>query len=199
MVVNPEGVDAKWYKGAHKPLISKELWDEVQQSRGDNKGIWGSKQFAFRGLIFCGHCGASFTAQEKFKRLKNGEYNRHVYYSCTRRVDPNCTEKYINENNLRILLQSLIESQSDQIDITEKLRSKVERHNRIISSLIDHYQLESTGTSALIEYSRYILAKGTLAEQLEYSKGIKTKLVINKGEITFLNTPTYVASKVPST
>lgn len=47
----PEGPDARWYKGAHKPLVSRELWDEVQQSRGVNKGVWDSKQFAFRGLI----------------------------------------------------------------------------------------------------------------------------------------------------
>ena len=66
----PEGPGNPWYKGAHKPLISKELWNEVQQSRGVNKGIWGSKQFAFRGLLKCGRCGAEVTAQEKIKLLK---------------------------------------------------------------------------------------------------------------------------------
>jgi hypothetical protein len=67
----PEGPGNPWYKGANKPLVSRELWNEVQQSRGVNKGIWGSKQFAFRGLLKCGRCGAEVTAQEKIKLLKN--------------------------------------------------------------------------------------------------------------------------------
>jgi DNA invertase Pin-like site-specific DNA recombinase len=66
----PEGAGNPWYTGAHKPLVSKELWDEVQQSRGDYKGVWGSKQFAFRGLLKCGRCGAEVTAQEKMKLIK---------------------------------------------------------------------------------------------------------------------------------
>lgn len=44
----PEGPGSPWYKGAHKPLISKQLFEEIQQSRGVNKGVWGSKSFAFR-------------------------------------------------------------------------------------------------------------------------------------------------------
>ena len=75
----PEGPGNPWYKGAHKPLVSRELWDEVQQSRGVNKGIWGSKQFAFRGLLKCGRCGAEVTAQEKIKLLKKtGVHKRFV-------------------------------------------------------------------------------------------------------------------------
>ncbi len=81
----PESPDDRWFKGAHKPLISKALFDHVQQTRGVYKGIWGSKTFAYRGLLKCGHCGAEITAEEKFKKLKSGEFNRHVYYRCTKR------------------------------------------------------------------------------------------------------------------
>ena len=52
----PEAPDAPWYQGAHKPLISKELYDQVQLSKGAYKGVWGSKTFAFRGLLKCGRC-----------------------------------------------------------------------------------------------------------------------------------------------
>ena len=86
----PEAPDAPWYTGAHKPLISKELFDLVQETRGVNKGVWGSKTFAFRGLLKCGRCTADITAQDKFKTLKNGDVKRFVYYNCTRRKDPNC-------------------------------------------------------------------------------------------------------------
>ncbi len=179
----PEGAGAKWYKGAHKPLISKELFDELQQTRGTNKGIWGSKQFAFRGLIKCGQCGAEFTAQEKFKKLKNGEFNRHVYYNCTRRVDRDCTEKYINEKDLCVLLQEFIEKNHDKIHFTDKLRAKIERHYQVTKTLLGHYGLEQSLDVPFVEYSRYILVRGTEAERVAYVNGFTTKLLINDGNL----------------
>lgn len=177
----PEGVDARWYKGAHKPLLSRELWDEVQQSRGTNKGVWGSKRFAFRGLISCGQCGAMFTAQEKFKKLKNGEYNRHVYYSCTKRIDPNCQEKYINEDKLRMLLQEFIEDKYNDIKINDKLRAKTEKHYQVTKTLLEHYKFDQKLETPLIEYSRYVLSRGNETERTSYANGFQTKLLITNG------------------
>ncbi|MBC7764204.1 recombinase family protein [Microbacteriaceae bacterium] len=182
----PEGPNAKWYKGAHKPLISKELFEQVQQSRGIYKGVWGSKQFAFRGLMWCGQCGAGFTAQEKFKKLKNGEFNRHVYYSCTRRVDPNCKEKYINETNLCVKLQEFIELNHKLIKISDKLQAKVERHYGATSSLLAHYKVEQALDQPFIEYTRYVLGSGTESERSALASGIKTKLVIKSGSFEFM-------------
>lgn len=179
----PEGLGAKWYKGAHKPLISKELFEEIQQTRGTNKGIWGSKQFALRGLIKCGQCGAEFTAQEKFKKLKNGEFNRHVYYNCTRRVDPNCIEKYINEKDLCVLLQQFIEQNHKKIEISSKLLSKVEKHYQVTKTLLEHYRVEQSLEVPFIEYARYILTRGTEAEKIVFTAGITTKLQISNGQL----------------
>lgn len=179
----PEGPGSPWYKGAHKPLISRELWDEVQQSRGINKGVWGSKKFAFRGLIICGQCGADITAQEKFKKLKNGEFNRHVYYNCTRRVDPNCTEKYINEKDLCLLLQEFIEKNHGKISISDKLQAKIERHYQVTKILLEHYELEQSLDKPIVEYSRYILVRGTESERTVFSAGIRTKLQLYNGKL----------------
>lgn len=177
----PEGPGAAWYKGAHKPLVSKELWNEVQQSRGDNKGIWGSKKFAFRGLISCGQCGASFTAQEKFKKLKSGEYNRHVYYSCTKRIDPNCQEKYINEKELRTLLQTFIDENHKDIEIHDKLKIKIDKHYQVTKTLLDHYGIERELTNPFVEYSRYVLSRGTEVERTVYSNGFVSKVSVENG------------------
>lgn len=183
----PEGPDARWYKGAHKPLISRELWDEVQQSRGTNKGVWGSKKFAFRGLITCGRCGAMFTAQEKFKKLKNGDFNRYVYYSCTKRIDPNCQEKYINENDLCLLLQEFVENNHDDIKINDKLRARTEKHYQVTKTLLEHYGLEQKLDVPFIEYSRYVLTRGTEAERTAYTSGFITKLLISDGAVAITN------------
>lgn len=181
----PEGPGAKWYKGSHKPLISKELYELVQQTRGVNKGIWGSKQFAFRGLLKCGRCGADITAQDKIKKLKNGEFNRHVYYNCTRRVDPNCPEKYINETNLCILLQEFIERNHKKIRITDKLQAKVEKHYSVTKTLFEHYKIEQKLDIPFIEYSRYVLSKGTESEKKMFADGIRAKFIIMNSQLNF--------------
>lgn len=184
----PQAPDAPWYDGAHKPLISKELFDLVQQTRGVNKGIWGSKAFAFRGLLKCGQCGADITAQDKFKTLKNGNVKRFVYYNCTRRKDPNCKEKYINENNLCILLQQFIEANYKKLRITNKLQAKVDKHYYVTKTLINHYKVALALSVPLVEYSRYVLTSGTEFEKSALADGIENHLVINKGEIRFSQT-----------
>ncbi len=181
----PEGPGAKWYKGSHKPLISKELFELVQQTRGVNKGIWGSKQFAFRGLLKCGRCGADITAQDKIKKLKNGDFNRHVYYNCTRRVDPHCPEKYINETNLCILLQEFIEKNHKKIQISDKLRSKIEKHYAITKTLFSHYKIDHKLKTPFVEYSRYVLSAGAESERTALANGIQTKLQLKNSLLSF--------------
>lgn len=182
----PEAPDAPWYDGAHKPLISKELFDQVQETRGVNKGVWGSKTFAFRGLLKCGQCGADITAQDKFKTLKKtGEVKRFVYYNCTRRKDPNCTEKYINEDRLCELMKDFIEKNYATIKISDKLRAKVDKHMYVTKTLLSHYSINQELNDPFVEYARYVLTSGTDNEKIHFAKEIKTKLQINHGLLEF--------------
>lgn len=179
--------EAKWYKGAHKPLISKELFDLVQQGRGVNKGLWGSKSFAFRGLLRCGHCGAEITAQDKTKIIKKtGEYKRFVYYNCTTKDKNRCDAKYMNEERLRELLQEFIEKNHKKIHLTDKLQAKVERHNHIAQTLLEHYSVTRKLDTPLVEYARYVLVRGTEAEKTGLAANIKTKLQIRNDSLEFV-------------
>ena len=103
----------------------------------------------------CGRCGADITAQEKFKKLKNGEFNRHVYYNRTRRIDPSCREEYINEEDLKLLILDFIQRHHETIDINHKLKARIEKHYQVTRALLDHYQLKQNLESPFIEYSRY--------------------------------------------
>lgn len=181
----PEG-SGKWFKGAHKPLISKELFEQIQQTRGANKGIWGSKTFAFRGLMKCGHCGADITAEEHFKKLKNGEFNRHVYYRCTKRVDPNCPERYITEQNLSDLLQKFIEQHLDEIRLSSKLQAKIEKHYGVTKTLFEYHNVSKKLEEPIIEYTRYVLTRGGYTEKIDLIKGIYNKLSLSKGQLAFI-------------
>ena len=182
----PEGPGNTWYKGAHKPLISKELFDQVQQSRGVYKGQWGSKSFAFKGLLKCGKCGGEFTAQEKIKTLKTGEYKRHVYYNCNHKVDPKCNEPYVNQDNLRVLLLEFIEKNHRKININDKLQAKIEKHYSMTQNLLGYYKFEQKLDKPFIEYSRYILKRGTEAECTAFAAGIKTKLQLLNSKLTIV-------------
>lgn len=174
--------DGIWYKGAHKPLISKELFDMVQQTRNMKHGNWGLKQFAFKGLLKCGSCGADVIGEEKFKKLKNGDVNRHVYYRCTKKIDYNCPERYINEKVLCETLMQFIEKEAESLDISSSLRAKVEQHTEATRSLLDHYKVKVDLADPLSEYARYVLTKGNEKDRHELAKGIQQRLLFKGGE-----------------
>lgn len=183
----PQAPDAPWYVGAHKPLISKELFDLVQETRGINKGLWGTKSFAFRGILKCGQCGADITAQDKFKTLKKtGDVKRFVYYNCTRRKDPSCTEKYVNEDRLCELMKDFIEAHHDEIKLTDKLRAKVDKHMYVTKTLLTHYKIDQKLDEPFIEYARYVLMNGTENERTGLAAGMETVLQIRHGNLEFV-------------
>jgi site-specific DNA recombinase len=56
------------YKGRHQPLITRELWERVQgvlDGRNAKKPKRGKRDFAFSGLISCGHCGCALVGELK--------------------------------------------------------------------------------------------------------------------------------------
>ncbi len=81
------------YKGTHQPLISSDLWHEVQDvldgRRAARRGL--EQNFAFSGLIKCAHCGCALVAE-----IKKGKY---VYYHCTG-FKGKCGEPYVREEVL---------------------------------------------------------------------------------------------------
>jgi len=55
--------DGATYPGTHEPLVTRECWQRVQDlldSRAENKTRKVKHDFAFTGLIRCGHCGCLF-------------------------------------------------------------------------------------------------------------------------------------------
>ena len=84
----------KAYQGDHEPLVSRELWERVQSvldGRYAHRNKRPKRDFAFTGLVRCGHCGCSMVAE-----LKKGRY---VYYHCSR-AKGRCPEPYTREEVL---------------------------------------------------------------------------------------------------
>lgn len=89
------------YHGKHEPMISKAEFDQAQAIM-HNRSFPRAKThtFAFTGLIRCGECKAGITAEEKTKHQKNGNSHHYTYYRCTKRINPNCSQKPIRQEEL---------------------------------------------------------------------------------------------------
>lgn len=86
--------DGVTYQGNHEPVVSRECWEQVQgvlDARVESKTRRVKHDFAFAGLIHCGHCGCHLVGE-----LKKGRY---VYYHCTGNRGK-CPEPYIREEAL---------------------------------------------------------------------------------------------------
>jgi len=100
------------YEGIHKPCITKELYDRakaVMTNKGKAKRIK-AHNHAFLGLMKCGECGYSVTADD---------HKGHTYYHCskkTSRMKPRCKQLYIREEVLLPQLRGIME----QVSIPEE-------------------------------------------------------------------------------
>jgi len=56
-----------WYKGIHEPLVTKQLWDKVQQQLQTPPKNWHKNKFPFKTLCICGSCGGGVAAEERYK------------------------------------------------------------------------------------------------------------------------------------
>jgi site-specific DNA recombinase len=172
-----------WYNGAHEPLITRELFDLVQTNIKSNTLEPRSKQkeFAFTKIMKCGLCGSGITADEKFKKLKNGNVHRYVYYKCTRIKDSNCKCGFINENDLVIQLQDLM----DDLDIKtvpmkEKITSELRRFKKFEQMLLGNRTSVAVKDIDIRNYAKFILLEGDIEEKREFLRCLKSTVVLNK-------------------
>ena len=90
-----------WFIGNHKPMMTRDEFERIQILLGrKNAPRQKQHQIAYRGPMVCGECEAMITAEEKTKYQKNGNVHHYTYYHCTKRKNPNCSQKGIEEKEL---------------------------------------------------------------------------------------------------
>lgn len=175
-----------WYKGVHEPIITKELFSEVQQQiKSQVLRTQEPKEFAFTKLIECGLCGSGICADEKFKSQQNGNIHRYVYYGCTKGRDKNCKCGYISEENLIEQFIELI----DRIDINEigmrdKIKEDVQRIKKFQQSVLGLKQEIQVNDIDIRDYAKFILKDGTIEEKRELLSCFKSKIILNNKKIS---------------
>jgi DNA invertase Pin-like site-specific DNA recombinase len=176
-----------WYQGKHEPLVSKELFDKVQEQlkRGNIKRE--SHEFAFTKLMTCGKCGSCISAEEKYKERKDGTTARYVYYGCGRTRDKQCKgNTYLREEELVEQLLKII----DQIDINQmsvqmKFEDELKRHNKFQRTVLGISDPSATHEEINIKtYAKYILKEGTNEEKRELMSCFKSNFKVMKGVVT---------------
>src|SRR3989338_4559476 len=107
------------YEGTHEPIISKKLFDSVQQVM-NNRGKKKRKrkhEFAFSGLMRCGSCGCLITAEKQ---------KGHHYYRCTKKKQT-CNEKYLREENLVEQMKEIIQKVSIPDDWAKNMFAEIDK------------------------------------------------------------------------
>lgn len=137
----------QWIKGNHEPMVSKEEFNRVQILLGRGCRQKKTKhEFSLTGIIRCGECNAMVTAEEKWqvicgnsncknkfnannrdfcpkcevkiKDMTNAKVLHYIYYHCSKRINPNCTQKSIRAEKLEKQVDEILKN----IHISERFK-----------------------------------------------------------------------------
>lgn len=133
---NHETGEKELVKGAHEPMITMDQFELIQQKLG-RKGKAHPRNghfFPFTGRTECGECGSMVTAEEKHQiicdecKYKFASPNKdacpkckrkiadmvnpttlhYIYYHCTKRKNPKCTQTSVRAEDLEYLLDTAL-------------------------------------------------------------------------------------------
>lgn len=125
----------KYEHAQHEPLISKELFAQVQKlllNPFKNKSR--KDLFAYTNFIKCGVCGCAITAEI--------QKEKYIYYRCSG-YKGNCKQPYVREETIdekiTLLLESLnITNDTQEMILSgmrESLKDKIEYHNTCVQQI----------------------------------------------------------------
>jgi site-specific DNA recombinase len=118
----------QWSPGRHEAMITLDQFEQAQILLGRKNRARSQRHiFPYTGLIRCGTCGCSITAENKVNR----HGSRYVYYHCTRkkRTLP-CYEKCVEETQLEEQIRAFVESISLDQSKVGKLLALIEEERK---------------------------------------------------------------------
>lgn len=166
-----------WYIGKHEPLITKELFDQVQNQMRSQFVRSENKEFAFTKLMTCGLCGSGITADEKFKKQQNGNVHRYVYYGCTKVKDRDCKCGYINEIDLIKQFEEMIDKiDLNEIGIKERMMEDIKKFKKFQQSVLGFKGNIVIADIDIRNYAKYVLKEASDIEKRELLSCLKSKI-----------------------
>ncbi len=155
-------------KGNHEPMIAEdEFWlaQKILGRKGRPKPT--KHKFAFTGLIQC-PCGGMVTAEERYKKQKNGNVHHYVYYHCTKKIKPGCVEKAIEIKKLNEQIDGILK----RLSISERFQDWAVKYLHEIRKTEARSQDESfvakqKALTKLVEQQHNLLLKYTLPDNAD--------------------------------
>ena len=106
------------HDGKHDGIVDLETFNKVQKMFNQSKARSHDVEFAYTGLLTCGHCGCQLTAE-----LKKGKY---IYYHCTGKRGGTCKSDLIREEKLDEVFLNLIDKLPNPEDgLFEELKQAI--------------------------------------------------------------------------
>ncbi len=134
----------EWFKGAHEPIISPELFNEAQRVNEHFKGYnFGKiKNNVFRQKVVCGCCGENYVVYGANSKLANGDKVTYYYMICRRRkmpryYDSKCHNRTIKRSDLEDEVFARIQNleTSGEIELSFKKENSISDYNKKIESI----------------------------------------------------------------
>ena len=133
---DPETEEVRMIKGNHPPMITEREYKRAQVLLGKKgKPQPQTREFAFTGLMRCGECDSTITAEEKnqlictgckhkfsyqnrtscpkcamdISEMQNPTILNYVYYHCTKKKNRDCTQKTVRIEELEAQFNTALE------------------------------------------------------------------------------------------
>ena len=132
--------------GHHQTIITKAEFDRIQIMLGRHgRHSFTKHEFPYRGVLRCGGCGAAITSEHKWQticpecktkfnrgqttiqcpscktfvdQMKNYKLLHYVYFHCTKRAHPDCTERSITIEKL----EEQIDNELKRFEVSESFK-----------------------------------------------------------------------------
>ena len=118
------------HEGVHTPIITKKLFDQVQEVFITRSKPWTKERIPkpFLRLLTCGECGMKITGEIHTKHYKNGECGIFKYYRCTKKSKAHrCLQPFIGEEDLDTQLSAMLKKYSLPKDWASKMLRKLDQ------------------------------------------------------------------------
>ncbi len=163
--------DGEIHEGTHEPLITKKLFDEVQEAWKKRSHAWHEERPVkhFLGLFRCGTCGMMVTAELHTKHYRGTNRDvTYVYYRCTKKSKiMKCHDQFIRQEELDRQLSSLLQTISLRQDWAVKMLEKLKVDEADTAQSFTAFVAEKQSTKRAIETKLQRLLDSYLEQDID--------------------------------
>ncbi len=159
------------HEGTHEPLITKKLFDQVQEAWKKRSTRWHEDRPVkpYLGLFRCGVCGMRITAEVKTKYYKGTNRTAtYLYYRCTKKSRiMKCHDQFIRQEELDRQLSTLLQTVSLPQEWAAKMMEKLKKDESDTAHSFTAFVAEKQSTKRAIDTKLQRLLDSYLEQDID--------------------------------